>query len=192
MSLMRLLPRVALLLSPNYPEVDWRRDSVSQASESLHSRRHPKHVYHPWYARESGRRGGERDLHRLATALCHTMLAHSAPSGKEMLVEQQRTKHKSQFLINLGYELVGCHTKRILSPHRVPGENSVTSSQPMICACQSELTEFFTELTEFAKESVNSLFRNSALETVFRPFPWSCDKTLLRRVLGRALVVAVL
>ena len=35
-------------------------------------------------------------------------------------------------------------------PHRVPvGGNSVSSSQP-IFACQSELTEIFAELTEFA------------------------------------------
>ena len=55
------------------------------------------------------------------------------------------------------------------------GESSVSSFQPMMCVCQSELTEFVAELTEFAPKtqwgSVSSLLRNSTLETVFRPFP---------------------
>ena len=37
--------------------------------------------------------------------------------------------------------------------------------------CKSELTEFFAELTELVPQnSVSSLFRNSALETIFCPF----------------------
>ena len=32
------------------------------------------------------------------------------------------------------------------------GENSVSSSQPIICVLFAELTEFFAELTEFAAE----------------------------------------
>ena len=40
---------------------------------------------------------------------------------------------------------------------------------------QSELTELFAELTEFAPQtqwgSVSSLLRNSTLETAIRPFP---------------------
>ena len=34
-------------------------------------------------------------------------------------------------------------------PHEFRGENSVSSSEPIIFVCQSELTEFFAELTEF-------------------------------------------
>ena len=55
------------------------------------------------------------------------------------------------------------------------GENSVSSSQPIIICVPKQLTEFFAELTEFAvklsEASMSSLLRNSTLETAFRPFP---------------------
>ena len=56
--------------------------------------------------------------------------------------------------------------------HWVPGsELGEFLSAYYLCAKQ-ELTEFLAELTEFAVElSVSSLFWNSTLETVFRPFP---------------------
>ena len=51
------------------------------------------------------------------------------------------------------------------------GENSVSSSQPII-VCKNELTEFFSQsLPILPQNSVSSLLRNSTLETVFRPFP---------------------
>ena len=54
------------------------------------------------------------------------------------------------------------------------GQNSVSSSQPII-VCQSELTKFAAELSEFTAELSSLKFSslNSALETVFRPFPES-------------------
>ena len=40
------------------------------------------------------------------------------------------------------------------------------------CVCPSKLSELFAELSNFwRKTSVSSLFRGSALATVFRPFP---------------------
>ena len=45
------------------------------------------------------------------------------------------------------------------------GESSVSSSQPIICVRANSPS--FSQ----PKNSVSSLFRNSALETVFRPFP---------------------
>ena len=58
----------------------------------------------------------------------------------------------------------------------LPGTQWVPLS--LLFVCKSELTEFLAELTEFAAElSEFSLFRNSTLETVFRPFPSSHAKT---------------
>ena len=55
------------------------------------------------------------------------------------------------------------------------GEMSVSSSQHILFVWQSELTEFFAELTEFApklSEAQWVLFSETVrLETVFRPFP---------------------
>ena len=51
------------------------------------------------------------------------------------------------------------------------GERTQWVPFSLLFVCQSELTEFLAELTEFAAElNVSSLFRNSTLETVFRPF----------------------
>ena len=50
----------------------------------------------------------------------------------------------------------------------------MSSFQPIfVCVCESELTEFLAELTvSFGREnSVSSLFQNSTIETVCRPFP---------------------
>ena len=52
------------------------------------------------------------------------------------------------------------------------GENSVSSVQPTICMCHSELTEFLAGLTEFAAElNEFSPLKQYTLETVFRLFP---------------------
>ena len=58
------------------------------------------------------------------------------------------------------------------------GERTQRVPLSLAFVCQSELTEFFAELTEFAAVcpetqwgSVSSLLRNSTPETVFRPFP---------------------
>ena len=40
------------------------------------------------------------------------------------------------------------------------GESSVSSSQPTVCVCRSELTVFFAEFTEFAAELSELSLRN--------------------------------
>ena len=65
-------------------------------------------------------------------------------------------------------------------PHRVP-ERELSELLLAYYLCQSELTEFFAEeLSEF------TLFRNSALETVFRPFPAN-ETAKLRPCCGKSL-----
>ena len=67
-------------------------------------------------------------------------------------------------------------------PKKPPDEEGLLWGFPLsvLVVHQSELTEFFfVEFTEFAQNSVSSLFRNSTLETVFCPFP------ILRRTLPR-------
>ena len=49
--------------------------------------------------------------------------------------------------------------------HRVPGR-----PLGLLFVCQSELSEFFAELTEFAKK-LSSLLWNSTFKTIFRPCP---------------------
>ena len=60
-------------------------------------------------------------------------------------------------------------------PHWVPERERELIAFPLslLFVCQRELTEFFVaEFTEL-QNSLSSLFRNSTLETVFRPFPIS-------------------
>ena len=71
----------------------------------------------------------------------------------------------------------------VFGPHRVPGKNSVSSSQPII-VCQSELTEFdFAEITVCC--------RTSALETVFCPFGRTIDseRILIQGCAGCSLLL---
>ena len=50
-------------------------------------------------------------------------------------------------------------------------ENSVSSSQPIICVLKRIHRVFSQSSPSLPQNSVSSLFRNSTLETVFRPFP---------------------
>ena len=52
------------------------------------------------------------------------------------------------------------------------GANSVSSSQPIIFLCaKADSPSFSQNSPSLPQNSVSSLFRNSTLETVFRPFP---------------------
>ena len=57
-------------------------------------------------------------------------------------------------------------------PHRVRGANSVSWAQPIICVPKRTHRVFFSQNSpSLPQNSVSSLFRNSTLETVVRPFP---------------------
>ena len=55
-------------------------------------------------------------------------------------------------------------------PHRLPGRSSVSSSAYYMCAKANSLS-LSQNSPRLPKNSVSSLFRNSALERVFRPLP---------------------
>ena len=89
------------------------------------------------------------------------------------------------FFLKLGWSSGFCST--VSTPNSVSflaltefrRGSSVSSSQPTMCVCQSELTEFFSQNSlSLPQNSLSSLFRNCILETVFRPFPkHSCTPT---------------